>query len=68
MLAIDLMSTEDGSNLDIDCIQLYSLQLEDKLRDLTAALEAELEQGLCDEGIALMGGYSKVFSAIGNQV
>ena len=62
------MSTEDGSNLDIDCTQLYSLQLEEKITTLTSDLQEELDGGLCDEDTALIAGSSKVFSAIGNQV
>ena len=68
LVVTDLMSTADGSNLDMECTQLYSLQLEDKITDLTTELVAELEQGMCDEGDAVMAGSSKVFSAIANQV
>ena len=68
LLATDVMSTDDGSNLDIDCTQLYSLQLEDKLNDLTIDLEQEIDGGLCDEGAAAIEGSSKVFAALGNQV
>ena len=67
LLVTDLMSTDDGSSLDIDCVQLYSLQLEDKLTDLQTDLEAALEEGLCEDGDVVVSGSTKIFSALGNQ-
>ena len=62
------MSTDDGSDLDIECTQLYSLQLEDKLADVTQELEEELQGGLCEEGAAYIIGSSKAFASLGSQV
>ena len=62
------MSTHDGSSLDIECIQQYSLQLEIKLTSLTVELEELLSNGMCEEGTAYVAGSSKAFASLGNQV
>ena len=64
------MSTADGTDLDIECTQLYSLQLEEKVLDLKAELEQQLAEGLCDggPGVAQVSAASKAFASLGSQV
>ena len=64
----DLMSTQDASDLDIECTQLYSLQIEDMLTRLTADLGEELAHGMCEADAAYVAGSSRAFASLGSQV
>ena len=64
----DILSTDDGSDLDLDCIGKYSTEWESKAAAMMGTINQALVGGLCDEDVASVISYTGAFASLGSQV
>ena len=67
LIVSDLLNTEDGSSLDVNCVLEYS----DNAGSKTAAMGALMTEAmdtLCGEDVAAFVTYTYIFTSLGQQV